>query len=98
VSEKTWDDDGCPVCQLAPFYNECLQCGHQREPEVSTEERRGARFREEVITVKTAWNFTSQIEQLVMSPTGVMQKRVLDTMEKQARDALIALGWTPPKT
>lgn len=66
------------------------------DAEVSSEERSGARFREEVITVKTTWNFTGQIEQLVMTPTDVMQKRVLNTMEKQARDALIALGWTPP--
>lgn len=66
------------------------------EAEVTSQERSGARFREEVITVKTTWNFTGQIEQLVMAPTGVMQKRVLDTMERQARDALIALGWTPP--
>lgn len=66
------------------------------DAEVTSEERSGARFREETITVKTTWNFTGQIEQLVMAPTGVMQKRVLDTMEKQAREALIALGWTPP--
>lgn len=67
------------------------------DAEVHTEQREGARFREEVITVKTTWNFTGQIEQLVMAPTGVMQKRVLDTMERQAREALIALGWTPPQ-
>lgn len=60
------------------------------------EERSGARFREETITVKTTWNFTGQIEQLVLAPTGVMQRRVLDTMERQARDALTSLGWVPP--
>lgn len=32
-----------------------------------------------------------------VAPTGVMQKRVLDTMERQACEALIALGWTSPK-
>lgn len=61
------------------------------------EMREGVRYREETVTIKTVWNFTGQIEQLVMTPTDVMQKRVLNTMEKQARDALIALGWTPPQ-
>lgn len=66
------------------------------DAEVSSQERSGARFREEVITVKTTWNLVGELEQLVSAPSGVMQKRVLRTMEKQARDALIALGWTPP--
>lgn len=66
--------------------------------EVNTEERRGPRFREEAITVKTTWNFAREVEQLVMAPTGVMQRRVLRTMEAQARDALIGLGWTPPNS
>lgn len=60
------------------------------------EGREGTRFREEHITVKTTWNFTGQVEQLVLAPTGVMQRRVLDTMERQARDALTSLGWVPP--
>jgi hypothetical protein len=62
----------------------------------TTEAREGVRFREEHIIVKTTWNFTGQVEQLVLAPTGIMQRRVLDTMERQARDALTSLGWVPP--
>lgn len=33
-----------------------------------------------------------------MSPEKIIDRRVIDTREKQIRDALIALGWTPPKS
>lgn len=74
-------------------------CWRVKEEDLErVEMREGVRYREETVTIKTTWNFTGEIEQLVMTPTDVMQKRVLRTMEKQARDALIALGWTPPQT
>lgn len=60
-------------------------------------ERRGPRFREENIKIRTWWDYTDQIHQIVEAPSGVMQSRVLRTMERQSRDSLIALGWTPPE-
>lgn len=67
------------------------------EPEVAVENNQGARYREEHITVKTIWDDTENITQLVNAPSGIMQKRVLHALERQTREALIALGWTPPK-
>lgn len=64
---------------------------------VTTEPRNAARLREERVVVRTTWNFAGQVEQLVDTPSGVMQRRVLNTMESQVRDALVAMGWTPPK-
>lgn len=66
------------------------------EPRESSATHEGSRFREEVITVRTVWNYVGQVEQLVQTPTATMQRRVLNTMEAQTRDALVALGWTPP--
>lgn len=65
-------------------------------PATTTDATSGLRFREEHIIVRTVWSFTGQLEQLVMTPTHTMQRRVLDTMERQVREALIAQGWTPP--
>lgn len=66
-------------------------------PAVETEQLSGARYREERILVRTTWNFVGQIEQLVATPTDVMQRRTLNTLEKQVRDALITIGWAPPR-
>lgn len=63
-----------------------------------SEVRSAARLREETMTVRTTWNFVGQLEQVVQTPTAVMQRRVLNTMEAQSRAALVAMGWTPPKT
>lgn len=57
----------------------------------------GTRYREERVVVRTTWNDVGQIEQIVATPTGIMQRRVLNTMERQTRDALTAQGWTPPR-
>lgn len=54
------------------------------------------RMREETITVRTTWNSVHQIEQLVGTPTAIMQRRVLNTMERQTRDGLAAMGWIAP--
>lgn len=82
-----------PVGPLHSYWDAIVEL---EESVTLTEQREGARFREEHIVVKTTWNFTGQVEQLVLAPTGVMQRRVLDTMEHQARDALTSLGWVPP--
>lgn len=37
------------------------------------------------------------IRQEVIDPHGVVTRRVLYLQEQGIRDALIALGWTPPK-
>lgn len=60
--------------------------------------RRGIRFREETITVRTTWNDVKQIEQLVNAPSGPLQRRVLQTMESQCREGLVSLGWKPPES
>lgn len=61
-----------------------------------SELNQAARFREELIMVRTTWNTVGQIEHEVNAPTGQMQRRVLNTMERHVRDALVQMGWTPP--
>lgn len=63
---------------------------------VDVKAEEGRRYRQETVTIKTVWNYVGQVEQLVLAPSGVMQHRVLNTLEAQTRAALVALGWTPP--
>lgn len=95
--------DDCPQCgkplgQKEYDHQFCDDCKWPTvDSNVTVEKAEGLRYREERITVKTTWDDTENITQLVNAPSGVMQKRVLHTLERQAREALIALGWTPPK-
>ena len=51
-------------------------------------------------TINTAWNQSGLIEQTVDWGMGDLHRQlvrqVMDTKESQIREALIALGWTPP--
>lgn len=69
---------------------------HVAQADEVVEQKQGARFREETFTVRTAWSHTDQITQTVAGPSGEVMKRSLDTMEKQVRESLVAMGWTPP--
>lgn len=71
-------------------------CELMNDDGTSFEQAEGKRYRTETVTIKTKWNDVGQVEQLVNSPSGVMQRRVLNTLEQQTREALTALGWTPP--
>jgi hypothetical protein len=64
---------------------------------VMSSQREGARFREERMSVRTVWNYVGEVEQVAEAPSGIMQRRVLRTMEAQTRAALLALGWKPPQ-
>lgn len=92
---------GCSCCE-GEHPITCSECTlaliNALKSSLSTESKEeGTRYRLERIAVKTTWNYAGQVDQLVESPTGLMQRRVLNTMERQSRDALIALGWTPPR-
>lgn len=87
-----WRDEGCRP-------NNVLKLIDELERSLSTESKEeGPRYRLERIAVKTTWNYVGQVDQLIESPTGIMQRRVLNTMESQTRAALIAQGWTPPRS
>lgn len=63
---------------------------------IMSSQREGTRFREERISVRTVSNYVGELEQMVEAPSGIIQRRVLRTMETQTRQMLLALGWTPP--
>jgi hypothetical protein len=47
------------------------------------------------VTVETLFTDAGLIEQTI-DIAGSIHRRVLNTQEEQIRQALIALGWTPP--
>ncbi len=49
------------------------------------------------IKVETYWNTDGVITQDLIYPYDVTMRHIMDIREQQIRDALIALGWTPPK-
>jgi hypothetical protein len=50
------------------------------------------------INIHTAFYEDGVIEQSMTDIRGDITRMVLDTKERQIRDALVALGWTPPAT
>lgn len=65
---------------------------------IEGESREGKRFREETFTLKTTWDVdgVNIVQELSSDIIGVVSRRGLQIHERQAREALIALGWTPP--
>lgn len=50
-----------------------------------------------VVTSFNEWSICSEIKGLDGNPIGRMARQIVDLQNEGVRQALIELGWTPPK-